>query len=55
MGGGGGARGAAPIGRISLAHTDLSGMALFEEAHWQGVRAGEEVLDRLGVPFESLL
>lgn len=46
---------AAPVGRVSLAGTDLSGMALFEEAHWQGVRAGEEVLARLDVPYESLL
>jgi hypothetical protein len=53
--GGARTRAAAPVGRISLAHTDLSGMALFEEAHWHGVRAGEEVLARLGVPFESLL
>ena len=53
--GGGRERAAAPIGRISLANTDLSGMALFEEAHWQGTRAAEEVLTRLGRPFESLL
>jgi len=53
--GGARAAAAAAVGRVSLAHTDLSGMALFEEAHWQGVRAGEEVLARLDVPFESLL
>lgn len=42
----GGARdsAAAPVGRIHFAHSDLSGLALFEEAHWQGVRAAEEVI-----------
>ncbi len=31
-------------GRIHLAHTDLSGMALFEEAFFHGVRAADEVV-----------
>ena len=30
-------------GRIAFAHTDLSGMALFEEAFFHGVRAADEV------------
>ncbi|MAQ15712.1 MAG: hypothetical protein CMN30_13075 [Sandaracinus sp.] len=34
----------APIGRIHLAHTDLSGVALFEEAFFHGTRAAEEIL-----------
>ncbi len=34
--------------RISLAHSDLSGMSLFEEASWHGVRAAEEALASLG-------
>lgn len=33
----------APIGRIHLAHTDLSGFALFEEAFEHGIRAAREV------------
>ena len=37
-------------GPISFAHTDLSGMSLFEEASWHGVRAAEEALLRLGRP-----
>ena len=45
---------AAPLGRISFANTDLAGMALFEEAHWHGMRAAEEILTTRGVPFESL-
>jgi hypothetical protein len=35
---------AAPDGRIHFAHTDLGGMALFEEALDHGVRAATEVL-----------
>lgn len=46
---------AMPQGRLSFAHSDLSGMALFEEALWQGVRAAEERLTAEGLTFESLL
>jgi glycine/D-amino acid oxidase-like deaminating enzyme len=35
---------ARPVGRLHFAHTDLSGMALFEEAQYWGVRAAEAVL-----------
>ncbi|MEM1452837.1 MAG: FAD-dependent oxidoreductase [Planctomycetota bacterium] len=45
---------ARPVGRVHLAHSDLSGMALFEEAHWQGTRAAEAVLAQLGVAHEPL-
>lgn len=50
----GGARQAAsqPQRGIHFAHSDLSGMALFEEAHDHGVRAAEEVLLALGLPLE---
>ena len=34
----------APLGRLHFAHTDLSGMALFEEAQAWGVRAADAVL-----------
>jgi hypothetical protein len=40
---------AAPHGPIHFANTDLSAVALCEEALYQGVRAGEEVLAGLGV------
>jgi len=43
---------AEPVGRIWPAHTDLSGLSLFEEASWQGVRAAESVLAELGSPVE---
>ncbi len=48
-------RAAQPFGPLHFANSDLSGMALFEEAHWQGVRAAEEVLQARGREFESLL
>jgi len=35
---------ARPIGRVHRAHTDLSGVSLFEEALWHGVRAADEVV-----------
>ncbi len=42
----GGARAAAAtsLGRLRFAHSDLSGIALFEEAQHWGVRAAEEIL-----------
>lgn len=45
---------AAPFRRIHFANTDLSGMALFEEALDHGLRAAEEVLAARGVPFETM-
>jgi hypothetical protein len=52
-----GARAAAgaPVDRrIFLAHCDLSGLALFEEAHDRGIAAAEAVLAARGVASESL-
>jgi hypothetical protein len=46
---------AQPVGRVYFAHTDLSGIALFEEALYHGVRAAEEVLADRGVHMGSLL
>jgi glycine/D-amino acid oxidase-like deaminating enzyme len=40
-----------PLEGVSLAHTDLSGMSLFEEASWHGVRAAEEAMTALGHDF----
>ncbi|MBL8487913.1 MAG: hypothetical protein JNK22_12555 [Rhodocyclaceae bacterium] len=39
---------AAGWGRIRFAHADASGFSVFEEAHWQGVRAAEDTLAGLG-------
>lgn len=41
---------AAPLGVIERAHTDLSGLSLFEEANFHGVEAAARVLARLGLP-----
>lgn len=44
-----------PLGRIHFAHTDLSGMALFEEAQYWGIRAAEAILRERGHSFRSWL
>lgn len=44
-----------PIGRLSFGHSDLSGISLFEESQFQGVKAAEETLNRLGYQVESFL
>ncbi|MCB9576801.1 MAG: FAD-dependent oxidoreductase [Polyangiaceae bacterium] len=51
----GGARAKArePFGRVHFAHSDLSGVALFEEAQDHGVRAAEECLRALGRDFDA--
>ncbi|SPE51075.1 Twin-arginine translocation pathway signal [Verrucomicrobia bacterium] len=36
-----------PIGNIVFAHSDLSGIAIFEEAYTRGVRAADTLLDQL--------
>lgn len=52
-----GARAAAarPYRGVHFANTDLSGVALFEEALYHGARAAEEVLAARGVPFTTML
>lgn len=53
----GGAREAAATPRPPLffAHSDLSGLSLFEEAHYRGTRAAEEAMAMLGVAHRSTL
>ncbi len=46
---------AAPLGRVHFAHTDLSGMALFEEAQYWGIRAAEAILRDRRHAFRSWL
>jgi hypothetical protein len=41
-------RAALPFERIHFAHTDLSGVALLDEAHYHGVRAADEVVAARG-------
>ncbi len=43
----------APIDRIHFAHSELSGVALFEEAFHQGVRAADEVLGAMDDAIET--
>jgi NAD(P)-binding Rossmann-like domain len=43
-----------PFGSIHFANTDLSGVALFEEAFDHGLRAAEEVLAARGLKSESV-
>ena len=48
-------RPAEPAPPLFLAHSDQSGLSLFEEAHYHGVRAAEGAMRHLHHPFESLL
>jgi hypothetical protein len=52
--GGAAQRARQPVGAVHFANTDLSGLALFEEALDHGLRAAEEVLTALGKPFQGL-
>jgi hypothetical protein len=40
---------------LFLAHSDLSGLSLFEEAHYRGTAAAEAAMSHLGHAHESLL
>ena len=42
-------------GRVQFAHADVSGLSLFEEANYQGVRAAQATLRLLGVRHRSSL
>lgn len=46
---------ARPVGPIHFAHSDLSGMALFEESLFHGTRAAEEILLARGIVSPSWL
>ena len=50
--------GAAPAFAVEpplyLAHSDLSGLSLFEEAQFHGTRAAEAVMARAGHAYEAL-
>ncbi len=39
---------ASPYGAVRFAHSDMSGISVFEEAQYHGVRAAEEVMRALG-------
>lgn len=42
-------------GPVFHAHSDISGLSLFEEAHYRGVLAAENAMAHLDMPYESLL
>lgn len=46
---------AKPYRNIYFAHADLSGVALFEEAFYQGIRAAEEILTSRNLPFKTII
>ncbi|QDU99069.1 flavin monoamine oxidase family protein [Lignipirellula cremea] len=46
---------AAPYRGVHFAHSDLSGLPLFEEAFYRGTLAAEAVLEQLGLPVSSIL
>jgi len=48
-------RSSRPLGRVHFAHTDLSGMALYEEAQYWGIHAAEAIMRERGHRFESWL
>jgi protoporphyrinogen oxidase len=54
MWGGARQRAARPFRSVHFAHTDLSGVPLFEEAFHHGTRAAEEVLAARGMKFKEL-
>ena len=48
-------RAAEPFGAVRFAHSDMSGLSLFEEAQYHGVGAAEDLMRELGHPFRSSL
>jgi len=48
-------RAAQPLGNIYFAHSDLSGLSIFEEAQYRGILAAEKILKKHGVSFPTSL
>ncbi len=46
---------AAPTPPLFFAHSDLSGLSLFEEAHYRGTKAAEDAMAHLAIPYRSAL
>lgn len=44
-----------PFGRVHFAHSDMSGISIFEEAQYRGVLAAESLLRRQQIQFTSLM
>ena len=48
-------RAADAYGPVRFAHSDMSGLSLFEEAQYRGVRAAEDLMRRVGHAYRSSL
>ena len=46
---------AQPQPPLFFAHSDLSGLSLFEEAHYRGTTAAQDAMALLGIPHDDLL
>ena len=46
---------ARPQSPLFFAHSDLSGLSLFEEAHYRGTIAAQHAMAQLGIPHDDLL
>jgi hypothetical protein len=46
---------AQPQPPLFFAHSDLSGLSLFEEAHYRGTRAAQDAMGHLGIPHDDVL
>jgi hypothetical protein len=46
---------AKPRPPLFFAHSDLSGLSLFEEAHYRGTQAAQDAMAHLGIPYEDTL
>lgn len=53
--GGARTRAAAPQPPLFFAHSDLSGLSLFEEAHYRGTLAAQQAMAHLAIPHADLL
>ncbi|MCH8290184.1 FAD-dependent oxidoreductase [Candidatus Poribacteria bacterium] len=42
-----------PFGRIFFANADVTGLPLFEEACYSGIRAAQQAMDALQIPYEN--
>ncbi|MDB5703928.1 MAG: twin-arginine translocation pathway signal protein [Sphingomonas bacterium] len=53
--GGARAAAAAPKPPLFFAHSDLSGLSLFEEAHYRGTQAAQDAMTHLGISYADAL
>lgn len=44
-----------PYGNVHFAHSDISGLSIFEEAVYHGIRAAQQVLASMGIACDNML